>query len=209
MSAPGVRGCSSFRLLEEEVKFKGRMVTVSVERVVLPNGHEMRQERIHLPAAVAVVPLLEERRGRPDVILVEQFRASVRGYIHEIPAGILEEGEEPAGCARRELEEETGYVAGRLLHFATLCPIPGTSAHRMHYFLAEDLAPGKQKLDEAECLAVKRFPFAEVLAAILAGPPAAGAAGGGESEQRLVVIDSKTHLGILHAGMLKRRGAAG
>jgi 8-oxo-dGTP pyrophosphatase MutT (NUDIX family) len=165
-----------------------------------------------------------EAGRRPEVVLVEQFRGSVRGYIHEVPAGVVEEGEDPAACARRELEEETGYVAGRFRPLATLCPIPGTSAHRMYFYLAEDLAPGRQRLEEAECLTVKRVPLDDLVAAILDGPssgtdtgksPGAGAAPGalpGEADApaagRVVVIDAKTHLAVLHVALLRRGAGA-
>jgi ADP-ribose pyrophosphatase len=210
MTPPGVRESDAFRLLEEEVKHQGKVVSVHLERILLPNGCEARHERLELPAAVAIVPLLEAG-ARTEVVLVEQFRSSLRGYIHEIPAGILEPGEEPAACARRELEEETGFTAGRLTALATLFPIPGTSAHRMHFFLAEDLAPGSQRLEEAECLSVKRFPLANLVASILEhGKAERGKAERGKAERgkaehggARIIVDAKTHLGVLHAALLR------
>ena len=92
MSEPGVRPSDAYRLLGEEVKFRGKLVAVTVEHFILPSGLEARHERIHLPAAVAVLPLLVEAGRPPEVVLVEQFRGSVRGFIHEVPAGVVEEG---------------------------------------------------------------------------------------------------------------------
>jgi ADP-ribose pyrophosphatase len=189
----GIRPDASFELVEREYPFRGRVVSVSVDHIRLPGGHETRHETLHLPGAVAVVPLVEVRPGVEEVVLIEQFRSSVQGYIHEIPAGILEVGEDPAACAARELEEETGYVASRVSHLVTLLPIPGTSGHRMHFYLAEGLRPGEQRLEAAECLTVKRLPLDHVLDALL-------------GRREPVIVDSKTHVGLLHVALRRLRG---
>jgi ADP-ribose pyrophosphatase len=182
------------------VKFEGRVVSVAVEHIQLPNGFEARHEILTLPRAVAVVPLLEEAGHPAEVVLVEQFRSSVRGYIHEVPAGIVEAGEEPEVCAVRELKEETGFACGRMTHLTTLYPIPGTSAHFMDFFLAQDLRPGEQELDASECLTVKRFAFDDLLASLLPPLESGGAPVAGPPR---VIVDSKTHLGLLHVALLR------
>jgi ADP-ribose pyrophosphatase len=195
MNWPGVRTDDAFRLLDRDYKYRGKVVTVSVDHFRLPGGYEGRHDVLHLPSAVAVVPLLETPDGGCEVVLVEQFRNSMEGFIHEIPAGILEEGEDPSACAARELEEETGYRAGRLRHLVTLFPIPGTSAHKMYFYLAEGLHPGTQQLEAAECLTVKRFRLDALLDSILArasAPPV------------VTIVDGKTHIGILHTVLLKQ-----
>jgi ADP-ribose pyrophosphatase len=174
-----------------------------VDHICLPGGHETRHEVLHLRSAVSVVPLLEEAPGETEVVLVEQFRNAVEGYIHEIPAGILEEGEDPAACAARELEEETGYSASRILHLTTLLPTPGISAHKMYYYLAEGLRPGRQRLEAAECLTVQRFRLEDLLASILC--PAEGSPV--EDRPKVTVIDAKTHVGILHVALRRGLGA--
>jgi len=197
----GVRSDADFRLLEREVKFQGRFVGVSVDHVRLPGGHETLHEVLHLPSAVAVVPLLEEG-GRTDVVLVEQFRTSLQGHIHEVPAGILEAGEDPAACAARELEEETGFTAARITPLTVIYPTPGTSDHRMHLYLAEGLRQGEQRLEDAECLTVVRFPLDDVLRWIIdpaTAPP-------GKDGNPIAIVDAKTHLGILHAVMRRGHG---
>ena len=199
---PGVRPDQKFQRLERDQKFRGRFVGVSVDRIVLPSGHKMDHEVVHLPSAVCVVPLLAVENGGIEVVLVEQFRNSVGGYIHEIPAGILEEGEDPATCAARELIEETGYRAARLTHLVTLCPIPGVSDHRMHFFMAEGLSAGEQQLEPAECLTVRRVPLRSLLTSVLAGGQ------GSDHPERapvspIVVVDAKTHLGLLQAVLVR------
>lgn len=195
MTARGVREDGEFRLLGSETAFRGKMVGVTLEHQRFPGGHEVRHEVLHLPSAVAVVPILETLPGRREVVLIEQFRSAVGGYIHEIPAGVLEEGEDPADCALRELAEETGYTAKSITPLTVVYPIPGTSAHRMHYFLAEGLVPGEQRLEAAECLTVKRFPLEDVLRSILGSGP-------------LEIVDAKVHIGLLHAALRERQGAA-
>jgi ADP-ribose pyrophosphatase len=188
----GVRPDASFQLLHREYSFRGRFVSVSIDHIRLPGGHETRHETLHLPSAVCVVPLLEARPGSVEVVLIEQLRSSVQGFIHELPAGILEPGEDPAACAARELEEETGYVADRISHLVTLLPIPGTSDHRMHFYLAEGLRAGEQRLEAAECLTVKRVPLDHVLEALL-------------GKREPLIVDAKTHVGLLHVALRRTR----
>jgi ADP-ribose pyrophosphatase len=195
MNRPGIRQDPSFRLIERTFVFQGKIVSVSLDDVRFPGGHEARHEVLHLPSAVAVVPLLEETPGLLEVVLVDQFRSSMQGYLHEIPAGILEKGEDPAAGAARELEEETGYRASRLTHLATLYPIPGTSAHHMYFYLAEGLKKGEQNLEEGECLTVKRFPLDNLVESML--KPEGSIQGGAAP----VLVDAKTHVGLLHVAM--------
>jgi len=188
----GVRPDASFQLLHREYPFRGRIVSVSIDHIRLPGGHETRHETLHLPSAVCVVPLLEVRPGVEEVVLIEQLRSSVQGFIHELPAGILEPDEDPAACAARELEEETGYVADRISHLVTLLPIPGTSGHHMHFYLAEGLRAGVQRLEAAECLTVKRLPLEHVLDALL-------------GKREPLIVDAKTHVGLLHVALRRVR----
>ena len=87
--------------------FKGRIVTLDIDTVTLPNGATVELEMIHHPGAAAVVPMKEDG----TVILIRQYRHAAGGYIYEIPAGKLHPGEDPKLCAARELQEEIGYRA--------------------------------------------------------------------------------------------------
>ena len=199
MTRRGIRPADGYRLFGRDVKYEGHIVTVALEHLRMPHGVEVRHEVLGLPRAVAIVPL-KFSGATAHVVLVEQFRSALGGYIHEIPAGILEEGEDPAVCAGRELHEETGYAAGRLEHLASLLPLPGTSGHLMDFYLAEDLVPGTAEPEETECLEVREFPLQTLLDAMLAPTDA-------ETAAAEVVVDSKTHLGLLHAATLLERRA--
>ena len=190
---PGVREPGDpYCLHERTVAFSGRIFQVLRKRLRLPNGHETVHEVVSHPGAVSVVPLLEETPGRPEVILVEQFRSSVEGYLHEVPAGTLDPGEDPLECARRELLEETGYSAERWTPIATLYPTPGIAAERMYYFLAEGLRSiAAQTLDEGECLSVKRVPLEGLLESMVLGRRVEGIP---------PIVDGKTFIGIYYLG---------
>jgi ADP-ribose pyrophosphatase len=200
MKLPGVREPDHpYRVDKREVVFEGKVFRILREHIRLPNGKDAVHELIQHPGSVSVIPLLEEIPGRRELILVEQFRNSVGGYIHEIPAGMLEPREYPLDCARRELEEETGYVAGRWTPVTTLYPTPGIAGEKMFYFLAEDLKPaGKQKLDAGECLHVKRFPLAGLIESMVLGKRVDGIP---------PIVDGKTHIAVFYlAARYRDRG---
>jgi len=190
---PGVREPGEpYRLHERTVAFAGKIFQVLRKRMLLPNGHEALHEVVTHPGAVTVIPLLEENPGRPEVVLVEQFRSSVEGFIHEVPAGTIDPGEDPLECAKRELLEETGYAAERWTPVATLYPTPGIAAERMYYFLAEGLRlAAPQSLDEGECLTVKRFPLAGLLESMVHGRRVEGIP---------PIVDGKTFVAIYYLG---------
>ncbi len=145
--------------------YKGRVVTLNLETVTLPNGLSVELEVVRHPGAAAIVPLL----NHDTVILIRQYRLAAGGYIYEIPAGKLHPGEDPAHCAMRELEEEIGYRAGRLDKIATFFTAPGFTDEVMHLYVARDLARGTQALDGDEVLEVVEMSLENAMAHILDG----------------------------------------
>lgn len=97
------------------------------------------------PGAVAIVA---ERDGQ--IALIKQYRPAVERVMLEIPAGVLEPGEDPQAAAARELEEETGLIAGELVRLGGLYATPGYSAEYLHVFLATDLSEGETSFDPGE-----------------------------------------------------------
>jgi ADP-ribose pyrophosphatase len=132
--------------------YRGRVVSLCVERVRLPNAAETELEVIHHPGAAAVVPFL----GADDILLVRQHRHCAGGMLLEVPAGTLRPGEMPEACALREVEEETGHRAGRLVPLGWVWTTPGFTDEKIWLFAARDLVPGRQHLDRDEVLSVEK-----------------------------------------------------
>jgi ADP-ribose pyrophosphatase len=135
--------------------FRGRTIHVDVDRVRLPNGREMDMELVHHRGAAAVVPVLDDG----TVLLVRQYRYATGGWLLEIPAGKLDDGESPEACARRETEEETGFRPGALQPLGWIWTTPAFADERIWLYLATDLTPSRQSLDRHEVLSVQRISF--------------------------------------------------
>ena len=117
------------------------------------------------PGSTAIVPLLNE-----DTVVMElQYRHAVEDYLLEIPAGTMEPGEHPIECARRELEEETGYQAKQMIELGPIHILPAYSDEITHVYIARDLHPAHQKLDKDEILEVGNYPLEETLEMISDG----------------------------------------
>lgn len=169
-------------VLSREEIYSGRVVHLEVEEVRLPGGARTRLELVRHGGAAAIVPLTAEG----EVVLVRQYRHATGGWLLEIPAGVLEPGEAPDACARREVEEETGLRAGRLDALGWIWSTPGFADERIWLFLARDLVAGRQALDADEEISLVRLPLAEAVAM------AAGEA----------IVDAKSVCGILRAARL-------
>ena len=145
-------------LLSSEVKFQGRLLTLRVDTVRLPDGTVSTREVVVHPGAVAMVPLLDATH----VLLVRQWRTAAGRALLEIPAGTLAPGEEPRACAARELMEEVGYRPGRLTPLYATYLAPGYSSEMLHVFLAEELTPEKLAHDVDENLEVVSLTWDEI-----------------------------------------------
>ena len=145
--------------------FKGKVLTLNLETVTLPNGATVELEIVRHPGAAAIVPMKDER----TVVLIRQHRQAAGGFIYEIPAGKLQPGEDPRLCAERELEEEIGYRAGAIERLETFFTAPGFTDEVMHLFLATGLVKTKQKLDHDEVLEVVEMPLEQAVAHIRDG----------------------------------------
>jgi ADP-ribose pyrophosphatase len=150
--------------------YEGRLLVVDEETVRTPGGKEITLEIIRHPGAAAVVALLSDPAGDdPQVLLIHQYRYAAGGSIWEIPAGVLEPGEEPEACARRELEEETGARAERFEHLTTIYTTPGFTDERIHLFLATGITPGPAAPEDDEMIEVRSRPISEILRMIRDG----------------------------------------
>lgn len=131
--------------LEEHVIYQGKIITVKNDKVLLPNNKESFREKICHPGGACVLAIKDEK-----VLLIKQFRYAYDQVIYEIPAGKLEKGEDPLLAAKRELKEETGYIADQLKPLFTIYPTPGYTDEKLYLYLAKDLKEGECCPDEDE-----------------------------------------------------------
>ncbi len=142
--------------------YTGKVITLNVDTVQLPNGITVDLETIRHPGAAAVVPVKDDG----TVVLIRQFRHAVGGFIYEIPAGKLAPGEDPLHCASRELEEEVGYRASTFELLSSIFTAPGFADEVIHVYKATGLTKGRQHLDRDEVLDVIEMPLSEAIAKI-------------------------------------------
>ena len=139
------------KLTHREVAFKGRHVQVRLDTIVDSEGNTSTLEIVVHPGAVCVVPLL----ANGDVVLVRQYRHATGTRLLEICAGGLNPDENPLDAARRELEEETGYLAGKLVERARFWTTPGFTTEFMYLYEATDLVKTQTNPDEDEIIDVE------------------------------------------------------
>lgn len=158
-------------LIERRPVHTGRIVDLSIDKVRFPGGSTGELEMIRHSGASAVLPLLSDASSEdPQILLVRQYRYAAGGYLLEVPAGRPNKpGEDWEVCARRELEEETGMVAGTMTKLITIFTTPGFTDEQIHLFLASDLTKGSIKLDEDEFLEVETMLLSDALEKIRDG----------------------------------------
>ena len=128
--------------------FSGKLIDLYFDHVELPNGKSSTREWINHPGAVCIIPILPDG----NLCLIRQYRYGPRDEFIEIPAGKLDTGEDPLVCAKRELKEEIGYIAGKFTFLTNIYPAIGFSNEKMWMYLAEDLQLSNQSLDQDEFL---------------------------------------------------------
>ncbi len=154
------------KTLSSEVIYDGRVLHVCRDTVLLPNGVETGREYIRHVGAVAVLALTDAG----EVILERQYRYPFHEVLIEIPAGKLNTpDEDPAAAAARELQEETGLVAGKLTPLGDFLGSPAILGERLRLFLATDLTAGRQHTDDDEFLEVFRMPLSDLVEEIMVG----------------------------------------
>lgn len=178
--------------ISSRVIHDGRVVHLSMDRVRFPDGKEGELELIRHKGASAVVPLLgTPGDGDPEVVLVHQYRYAAGGVVYEVPAGLPIDGEDWESCARRELEEETGYRGRTFTPLARFFTTPGFTNEEIHLFLATGLEGGRVGRDEDEYIEVVRLPLSRALEMIRTGE----------------IVDGKSMVGLLFVDRFLRGGS--
>ena len=179
--------------IDSRTLYDGRIVHLSLDTARFPDGSTGELELIRHSGASAVVPVLgDPDEPDPEIVLLRQFRYAAGGDIYEIPAGRPDrEGEPWEDVAARELEEETGWVAGELRPLSSIYTTPGFTDERIHIFLATRLSRGARNLDDDEFVQVVTMPFSRVMEAV----------GDGR------IIDAKSVCGLLYFARFGRAGA--
>lgn len=163
--------------VSSEIILQGNFLQVCRDTVSLPDGRHTSREYVVHPGAVMIVPLLDDGR----IVLERQFRYPVGRVMIEFPAGKLDVGESALTCARRELQEETGYTAQEWARAGTLHPVISYSTESIEVWFARGLTLGERKLDDGEFLDVLAATPAELMGWCSAGQ----------------VTDAKTMAGML------------
>lgn len=153
------------KTLKTEPIYNGRIISLQVDEVELPNGKTSKREIVKHPGAVAVIAVTAENK----MVMVEQYRKALEKTIIEIPAGKLEKGEEPAICAKRELEEETGYDCESIELLTSFYTSPGFADEIVHIYIAHGLTKKENtaELDEDEFVNLKEITLEEAQELIL------------------------------------------
>jgi ADP-ribose pyrophosphatase len=145
--------------IEGGVVYDGHFLKVERDKIRLPDGSTSHREFFRHPGAVVILPLLPDGR----ILLERQFRYPNSQVFIEFPAGKIDPGEDHLACAKRELEEETGYTAAKWRFVCTIHNAIAYSDEHLELFLAEDLQVGEQKLDEGEFLEIFSVTLPELL----------------------------------------------
>lgn len=139
---------------------------VKVDQVVLPNGEEKTFSYLDFAKGVCVLPITEEA----EVICLKQYRHTLRSWQWELPAGMIEESDQsPLETAKRELEEETGYIAEHWLELGSFYPSPGSTTEEIFLFAAAGLVPTEQKLENSEQIELHKLTMEELKTLIKVG----------------------------------------
>ncbi len=158
-------GRLSEKIIGTEKIWGGNFLQVESVEVELPDGEQATRDIIRHPGAVGIIAIDDDNR----ILLERQYRCALERLTLEIPAGKLDVGETAEECARRELEEETGYTAGKMAYLIPIASAAGYSDEIIHLFMATDLKPGLAHPDSEEFVATFWMDIEELIDMVLDG----------------------------------------
>lgn len=165
------------KLIESKIVFDGKLLHIHSDTVLLPDGKTAVREWFEHRGASVIVAFDEDGK----LIMVRQYRYPLGRETVELPAGKIDAGETPLECARRELKEETGYMAADFTEIARLSPAAAYTSEILYVFLAEGLLKGETSPDEDEFVETERWELSDALSAVDSGE----------------IIDAKTQIGLM------------
>jgi len=151
--------------LSSQQIYSGRAVNLSVDIVEKPSGKKATREVVEHSACIAAVVLDDQH----NVLLVRQFRYPVGRFLLEIPAGGIDDGEEPQDCVRRELQEEIGYLPRKIDKLGGFYSIPGYGTEYLHCYLATNLVPSRLVAEDSQGIELVRVPTNQIPQLIASG----------------------------------------
>lgn len=172
------------KTIKEERKYTGNIINVERLTVELPNGKVATRDVVRHPGASVVVPITDDGM----LLMVTQFRKPNDMISLEIPAGKLDDGEEPEICAKRELCEETGFIAGNITKAFEIHSTPGFSDEVLHMYVATNLEEAEACPDEDEFITCSKHSIADLLDMVYRGE----------------ITDAKTIIGIFLADKITK-----
>jgi len=149
----------NYTLKKSNVLYKGKVFDLKVDEIEYESGNKgIREVAVH-PGGAVIIPVTDEGK----IIFVTQFRYPFQKMLMEVPAGKLEESEDPIKCAERELEEETGFRAGKIEKLGEIYTAPGYCTEILHIYVARNLAPGNHNREEGELgMQIHEFTLEEI-----------------------------------------------
>lgn len=166
---PEKEGCVFFMMdltektVSQEYPYKGRIINMRVDQILLPNGQPASREVVEHPGGVCIAALTDE----DEVLFVRQFRYPYHEVVLEVPAGKRSPGEDPLECGKRELKEETGACADQYLSLGTLYPSPGYCEEVIYLYACRITSSGESCPDDDEFLEVERIPLDKAVEMVL------------------------------------------
>lgn len=166
------------KILSSVFIYQGKIINLRQDKVKLPDGRETVREIVEHPGAVVILALT----GKKEIVMIRQFRKPADEVLWELPAGKVEQGEDLVSCARRELEEETGYYPRKIKKLITFFSSPGFCNEKLTLFLAEDLEKRIKNEDADEFIKVELIKPNKALKLV----------------EENIIKDAKTIIGILY-----------
>ena len=172
------------KTLKENCIYSGKILRLYNDEVICSDGHTSKREYVDHHGGASILAVDDEE----NIYLVEQYRYAYRKTLKEIPAGKLQDNEDPIECARRELSEEIGATCSELSLLSLIYPTPGYTNEPLYVYLAKGLKIGKNHLDKGEILNVIKMTFEEALKQVESGE----------------IKDGKTVVAILRYALMRK-----